>query len=93
MFHRVAEAPIVFGKTDNIRITERPPRIYKDAALFQRGTNMSRVTAIVCESRFGLFMAAPATVQCGANICASNARVQLPATTEELMNKIASITG
>ncbi|KAL4107717.1 hypothetical protein QTP88_018013 [Uroleucon formosanum] len=54
------------------------------------GKNMSHVTAVICESNFGLFLAAP-SIQPDMNLCDSNMRIRLPMA-ECLMNKIAEIT-
>ncbi|XP_060875249.1 serine protease nudel isoform X2 [Metopolophium dirhodum] len=53
------------------------------------GKNMSRVTAVICESNFGLFLAAP-SIQPDMNLCDRNVRIRLPMA-ECLMNKIAEI--
>lgn len=52
---------------------------------------MSHVTAIICESNFGLFLAAP-LIQHSMQFCNRNTLVQLP-TAEDLINVIASIIG
>lgn len=64
----------------------------KNFTLFQKEKKMSRVTAVVCESKFGLFLAAT-TLQHTMNYCDRNTRLQLLPATENLMNEIASITG
>lgn len=58
---------------------------------FQNGKNTSHVTAVVCESDFGLYLAA-ITVQNNMHFCNNKVRIELP-TTEDLMDQIASITG
>lgn len=58
---------------------------------FQNGKNASHVTAVVCESDFGLYLAA-ITVQSNMNFCNNKVRIEL-STTEDLVDNIASITG
>lgn len=57
----------------------------------QNGKNISRVTAVVCESDLGLFLAAP-VIQCTVDFCDHKTRIQLP-TAEILINRIAEIIG
>ncbi|XP_022174294.1 serine protease nudel isoform X2 [Myzus persicae] len=54
------------------------------------GKNMSHVTAVICESNYGLFLAAP-SIQPDMNLCDRNVRIRLPMA-ECLMNKIEEIT-
>lgn len=52
---------------------------------------MSHVVAVICQSNFGLFLAAP-SIQLEMNLCDRNVRVRLPMA-DNIMNEIAVITG
>lgn len=52
---------------------------------------MSHVTAVICESDFGLFLAAP-VIQPVVNLCDRKALVRL-SVAEDFINEIAVVTG
>jgi len=52
---------------------------------------MSHVIGVICQSNFGLFLAA-SSIQLDMNLCDRSAQVRLPIA-EDLMNEIAVITG